>query len=182
MRRPPNARGSPPGPLLGAVLLVLACGSGTDAPARAPDTSPGPGIVEDPPSGAQAEAPGPWVPSRLLTRDRFALETALQSALGEPVGAEFTDSTAWTLSGDAVELRLEVRTWFNGAEAERECATRAGDGAQESLSLGTPAWTTADAVYVTREAACIRVSVAREDRSDLAGARAVAEALVSADE
>jgi hypothetical protein len=48
-----------------------------------------------------------------------------------------------------------------------------------SLALGTPTWSTPEAVYVTREATCIRVSVARSARADLAGAGAVAQALIA---
>jgi len=173
----PNAGGIRAGLLLGAVVLVVACGSGTDGPSGTPDTSPGPGIAEDPPSGAEAETPGPWVPSRPLALDRFALESALQSALLEPVGAEFTDFTVWTLTGDALELQLEVRTWFNGAEAEMQCSAAAG--APASLTLGVPTWTTSDAVYVTRDEACVKVTVLRGIQPDVAGAGAVAEALVS---
>jgi hypothetical protein len=47
------------------------------------------------------------------------------------------------------------------------------------MALGRPTWTTADAVYVARDANCIRVGVARSSRADLAGAGAVAEALVA---
>ena len=48
-----------------------------------------------------------------------------------------------------------------------------------SLALGTPTWTTADAVFVTRNARCIRVSVARSGGPDLPGAGAVAGVLVA---
>jgi hypothetical protein len=112
--------------------------------------------------------------------NRFALETAVGSALLEPVGAELSESTLWTLGGDGVELRLQVRTWFNGAEAESRCAAAAGDGAERSLALGTPVWTAADAVYVTQDAACIRVSVVRGNQLDLGGAASVVTALVTA--
>jgi len=164
------------------VVLAAACGSGTDggspgSPGATP-TNTGGGSGDDSPS-PEAEAPGPWVPSRDLALERFALETALQSALQEPVGAEFSDTTMWTLTGDAVELRLRVSSWFNGAEAEQACAAAAGDGATLSMALGRPTWTTADAVYVARDANCIQVSVARTSQVDLAGAGAVAEALVA---
>ncbi|HUM12924.1 MAG TPA: hypothetical protein VLT82_18390 [Myxococcaceae bacterium] len=119
------------------------------------------------------------MPSRALAMERFALETALQAALQEPIGAEYSDSTVWSLSGEGVDLRFELRSRFNGAEAEQACAAAAGTGAQMSLSLGTPIWTTGDSVYVTRDATCIRVSVARGSQSDLDGAEAVAAALVS---
>ena len=59
------------------------------------------------------------------------------------------------------------------------CRAAAGGGAEESLALGTPVWTAADAVYVTQDAACIRVTVTRGARLDAAGAGAVAAALVS---
>jgi hypothetical protein len=170
-----------PGFLL-LVVLAAACGSGTDTSSPAsPGTTPsGPGGGSgDNPAPAEAEAPGPWVPSRDLALERFALETALRSALQEPVGAEFSDSTVWTLTGDGVELDLEVRSWFNGAEAEQACAAAAGDGASLSMALGRPTWTSADAVYMARDANCIRVSVARSSQADLAGAGAVAEALVA---
>ena len=166
-----------PGLLLLAVL-ALACGSSTDGPSRSPGTNPDPGGGEQTPP-PEAEAPGPWVPSRALGIDRFTIETALQASLQEAVGAEFAEFTLWTLSGDDLELRLELRSWFNGAEAEQACAAAAGDDAQASLALGTPTWTTDDAVYVTRDATCVRVSVARSSRPDLAGAGAVAEALVN---
>src|SRR5215469_2318902 len=162
------------------VTLAAACGSGTDGdgPAGSPGpTGSNPGGDDTPPP--EAEAPGPWMPSRALAIDRFTLETALQSALQEPVGAEFMDSTVWTTSGDGVDLRLELRTWFNRAEAEQACAAAAGEETQMSLALGTPTWSTPEAVYVTRGASCIRVSVARASERDLVGAGAVAEALVA---
>ncbi|HZW91265.1 MAG TPA: hypothetical protein VFF12_19455, partial [Myxococcaceae bacterium] len=173
-----------PGPTLpGLVLLVMlaaACGSTTDGPSGdgpsgPTDSDPG---GDDTPS-PEAEAPGPWVPSRALAIDRFTLETALRSALDEPLGGELTSSTVWTTSGDGVDLRLQLWTWFNGAEAEQACAAAAGAEAQMSLGLGTPSWSTPQAVYVTRGASCIRVSVARTGQPDLAGAGAVAEALVA---
>jgi len=176
----PPGRGWPG--LLLLVVLAAACGSGTDGgTSDSPGTTPsGPGGGSgDNPAPAEAEAPGPWVPSRDLALERFALETALQSALQEPEGAEFSDSTLWTLTGDGVELRLRVTSWFNGAEAEQACATTASAGATLSMALGAPTWTTADSVYVTRDANCIRVSVARSSQADLAGAAAVAEALVA---
>jgi hypothetical protein len=127
------------------------------------------------------EAPGPWAPSRALRLDRFALETALGVALVGPVGAELGSSTRWTFSGGGTELRLELSTAFSGAEAEVQCRTLAGDGAGQSLSLGTPVWSGANGVFVTRRASCIRVSVTRSGRADVAGALAVAGALVRAD-
>ena len=164
------------------LLLMLAAGCGSTTNGAGPSGSPGPtgsdpGGDDMPPP--EAEAPGPWVPSRALAVDRFTLETALQSALQEPVGAEFMDCTVWTTSGDDVDLRLELRTWFNPAEAEQACAAAAGAEMQMSLALGTPTWSTPEAVYVTRGATCIRVSVARSSQHDLAGAGAVAEALVA---
>jgi len=167
----------------GLVLLLMlagACGSATDGPSGDGPSGPtgsGPGGDDTPPP--EAEAPGPWVPSRALAIDRFTLETALQSALEEPLGAELMSSTVWTTSGDGVDLRLELWTWFNGAEAEQACAAAAGSEAQMSLALGTPTWGTPEAVYATRGESCIRVSVARRAQLDLAGAAAVAEALVS---
>jgi hypothetical protein len=165
--------------LLLLAVLTAACGSSTNGSSGSPSptaTDPGTGDGTPP---SEAEAPGPWVPSRALALERFALETALQASLQEPVGAEFSDSTVWTLSGEDLELRLELRGWFNAAEAEQACAAAAGNGAQESLALGTPTWTTGDSVYVIRDASCIRVSVARRSQPDLAGAGAVAAALVS---
>ena len=169
---------SPRRALIAAVLLALACGSGTDGPSggTSPTTDPAP----DTPAVTPTEAPGPWAPSRALAVNRFALETAVGSALLEPVGAELSESTLWTLGGDGVELRFQVRTWFNGAEAESRCAAAAGDGAERSLALGTPVWTAADAVYVTQDGACIRVSVVRGNQLDLAGAASVVTALVTA--
>lgn len=161
-----------------SLALALACGAGTDGTnAPSPSTTVDPAPRADPQT--QAETPGPWAPSRALALDRFALETAVGSALGEPVGGELTGSTLWTLGGDGVELGLEVRTWFNGAEAEVACRVAAGGAAEESLALGTPVWTAADAVYVTRDAACIRVTVTRGALPDAAGAGAVAAVLVS---
>jgi hypothetical protein len=177
MRRtlPPGRRW--PGLLLLAVL-ASACGSSTDGPSGSPNANTDPGAGEGTPP-LEAEAPGPWAPSRDLGIDRFTMETALQASLQEAVGAEYSESTVWTLSGDDLELRLELRSWFNGAEAEQACAAAAGDDAQVSLALGTPTWTTDDSVYVTRDDTCIRVSVARSSRRDLVGASAVAEALVA---
>jgi hypothetical protein len=165
-----------PGLLL-LMVLAASCGSGTDGPSGTPGATTDPSGDEVPP--AEAAVPGPWVPSRSLGIDRFTLETALQASLQEAVGAEFSEFTLWTLSGESVELRLELRSWFNGAEAEQACAAAAGSDAQHSLGLGTPTWSTSDSVYVTRDASCIRVSVARDSGPDLAGAGAVAEALVA---
>ena len=166
-----------PGLLL--VLLAVGCGTATTGPSGSPSgTSDEPGSGDDTPA-AEAEAPGPWVASRALAVDRFTLETALQAALQEPVGAEYSESTVWTLSGDGVELRFELRSWFNGAEAEQACAAAAGSDAHQSLALGTPTWATDDSVYVTRGPSCIRVSVTRDSGPDLASAGAVAEAMVA---
>jgi hypothetical protein len=164
-------------------MLAAACGSGTDGSSGGgPSRSPGPTGSDsggnDTPT-PEAEEPGPWVPSRALAIERYTLENAVQSALQEPIGAEFMDSTVWTTSGDGVDLRFELRTWFNWAEAEQACAAAAEDEAQMSLALGSPTWSTPDAVYVARGTSCIRVSVARSSQPDLAGAAAVAEALVS---
>src|SRR5262245_60058936 len=167
MRRtlPPGRRW--PGLLLLA-MLASACGSSTGGPSGSPDTAAGPGSGEETPP-PEAEAPGPWVPSRELGIDRFTLETALRTSLQEAVGAEYSASTVWTLSGDELVLRLELRSWFNGAEAEQACAAAAGDDAQVSLAFGTPTWSSDDSVYVTRDDTCIRVSVARSARPDVAG-------------
>lgn len=161
-------------------MLASACGSTTDGPSGGGPSGPtgsDPGGDDTPPP--EVEAPGPWVPSRALAIDRFTLETALQAPLQQPVGAELSRSTVWTTSGDGVDLRLELWTWFNGAEAEQACAAAAGAEALMSLALGTPTWNTPEAVYVTRGASCIRVSVARSGQPDLDGAGAVAEALVA---
>jgi len=166
-----------PGLLLLAVL-ASSCGSSTDGPSGSPGTNTGPGDGEETPP-PEAEAPGPWVPSRDLEIDRFTIETALQASLQEAVGEEYSESTVWTLAGDDLQVRLELRGWLNGAEAEQACAAAAGDEAQLSLALGTPAWTSEDSVHVTRDATCLRVSVARSSRPDLHGATAVAEALVA---
>jgi len=164
------------------MMLAVACGSGSDGSPGGPSGSPGPtgsdpGGNETPPP--EAEAPGPWVPSRALAVERFTMENALRSSLQEPLGAEYMSSTVWTTSGDGVDVRLELWSWFNGAEAEQACAAAAGDEMQMSLALGTPTWSTPEAVYVTRGASCIRVSVARSSQPDLTGASAVAEALLS---
>lgn len=171
-----------PGLVLG-VMLAAACGSGTDGSSGGgPSGSPGPTGSDsggnDTPA-PEAEAPGPWVPSRALAIERFALENALQSALQEPMGAEFMSSTVWTTSGDGVDVRLELSSWFNGAEAVQACAAAAGAETEMSMALSTPTWSTPEAVYVTRDATCIRVSVARSSQPDLIGAGAVAEALLS---
>jgi len=168
-RRIPIGR-SPFRALLVASVLALACGSGTDGLSA-------PGI--DTPSVTPSEPPGPWAPSRALAVNRFALETAVGSALLEPAGAELSESTLWTLTGEGVELRFETRTWFNGAEAETRCAAAAGGQAQHSLDLGTPVWTTAEAVYVTQDGSCLRVTVVRGDRLDLEAAGAVVRALLT---
>lgn len=128
--------------------------------------------------GAQNDMPGPWAPSRTLALDRFALETALGVALREPAGDELSSSTRWTLRGDGVELRFDVRSWFNRAEAEARCRGAAGDAARPSLDLGAPVWIAPDAVFLTRGGACVQVSVTRGSAADPAGARAVAAALV----
>jgi hypothetical protein len=94
---------------------------------------------------------------------------------------ELGSSTRWTLAGGDTELRFEVRTAFNRAEAELQCRTLAGDGAVQSLRLGTPVWTTTNDVYLTRGASCVRVRVTRSGSADSAGAVAVAGALVRAD-
>ena len=164
--------------LVVASALVIACGTGT-APSRSPSTEQP--VRGDAPPGDALETPGPWAPSRALRLDRFALETALGVALIGPAGDELGSSTRWTLAAGDTDLRLEVRTRFSGAEAEVQCRTLAGDGAVESLRLGTPVWTTANDVYLTRGASCIRVSVTRSGRADPAGAAAVAGVLARAD-
>jgi hypothetical protein len=163
--------------LAAASALVIACGGMVEAPASSA-TNAHPGAVDAGPA-IPVESPGPWAPSRAVPLDRFALETALGVTLTGPAGEELTSSTRWTLRNVEVELRLDVRSTFSRAEAEQVCAAAAGSGARLSLALGTPTWSTADAVYVTREARCIRVSVARGSRPDLAGAGAVAGALVA---
>lgn len=178
MSRGVNVRRTPPPALVGAAMLVIACGGGVDTRTVPPSTTVDPG--GDTPAGAQTEAPGPWAPSRALALDRFALETALGSALLEPVGSEFSDRTAWTLGGENVELRLEVHTWFSAAEAQAACATAAGDGAETSLWLGTPTWATRDAVYVTQGPACVQVRVVRDGVVDADGAMRATAALVEA--
>ena len=160
--------------LFAASVVIVACGTGTTGPSGSP------GSQETPPGDA-LEAPGPWAPSRALRLDRFALEAALGVALVGPTGAELGSSTRWTLAGSDAELRFEVRTGFSGAEAEAQCRTLAGDGAVQSLRLGTPIWTGGSDVYLTRGASCIRVTVTRSGEVDVAGATAVAGALVRAD-
>src|SRR5215472_8425755 len=98
------------------LLLMLAAGCGSATNGAGPSGSPGPtgsdpGGTDTPPP--EAEAPGPWVPSRALAIDRFALENALRSSLQEPLGAEYMSSTVWTTSGDGVDVRLELWSWFN---------------------------------------------------------------------
>jgi hypothetical protein len=182
MRRTLFAGATLPGLVL-LLMLTAACGSSSNGPSGdGPSGSPGPTASDPGGDGtppAEAEAPGPWVPSRALSIDRFTLENALQSALDEPVGAEFMSSTVWTTSGDGVDLRLQLWSWFNGAEAEQACAAAAGNETQMSLALGTPTWSTPEAVYVTRGASCVRVSVARSAEPDLVAAGAVAEALLA---
>jgi hypothetical protein len=167
--------------LVGTVVLAIACGSGVDGTSGSPSTTGGPGPDAGTPDEVQGEAPGPWAPSRALNLDRFALETALQSALQEPAGAELSDATVWTLSGEAIELRFEVRTWFSTAEAEMQCRSAAGSGSVESLALGAPVWTASDAVYIVQDSACVQVTVARSGQTDVAGATAVAAALLDSE-
>ena len=161
--------------LVAASALVIACGTGT-APSPPPATHQP--AREDTPAGDPLETPGPWAPSRALRLDRFALETALGVGLVGPAGGELESSTRWTLAGRDTELRFDVRTGFNGAEAEVQCRALAGAGALESLSLGTPVWTASKDVYLTRKASCIRVSVTRSGHADVVGAVAVASAIV----
>jgi len=170
-----NPRRSTISALLAASAVAIACGSGS-GPSRAPASDQP--AQEGIPPGDALEAPGPWAPSRALRLDRFALETALGVTLVGPAGEELPSSTRWMLVGGDTELRLEVRTEFNGAEAEARCRALAGDGTMESLSLGTPVWTTAKEVDLTRGASCIRVSVTRGGQPDVVGASAVARALV----
>ena len=171
----------PAAALFGALLLAAACGQGTegtpDTPGGMPDNPGGSG--SDNPPGTEAEAPGPWAPSRSLALDRFAMETAVGAALSEPYGAELSQSTLWGLSGDGVELRLEVQSWFDTAEAEMQCGAAAGSDAEATLALGTPVWTAASSDYLTQDASCVRVTVLRGAGPDLDGAAAVAAALVS---
>lgn len=167
--------------LLAAAVLASGCGGATDGTTGAAPftpTDPG-GTTGATPPGAEAETPGPWIPSRALALDRFALETALGAALADPVGAELGDSTVWTLAGEGLEVRLRVSTWFDGTDAEMQCRAAAGAGAEQSLALGPPVWTAPDAVFVTADAACIRVSVARGAQQDASAAAAVVAALVT---
>jgi len=163
--------------LLAASALAIACGGEVTAPA-ATVTNADVGVTDAGPA-IPVETPGPWAPSRVLPVDRFALETALGTTLTGPGGEELSSSTRWTLRGQEVELRLDVRSAFDGAEAEQVCAAAAGRNARMSLALGTPTWTTADAVFVTRNARCIRVSVARTGGPDVTGAGAIAGVLVA---
>jgi len=163
--------------LVAASGLVIACGGEVKAPAPAV-TNADVGVTDAGPA-IPVETAGPWAPSRALSLDRFALETALGVTLTPPGGEELVSSTRWTLRGHEVELRLDVRSAFDGAEAEQVCAAAAGESARMSLALGTPTWTTADAVFVTRNARCIRVSVARASGPDTASAGAVAGVLVA---
>jgi len=159
--------------LFAASAVIIACGAGRDS-------AEPPAMRDDPHGspGAQNDAPGPWAPSRALALERFALETALGAALSEPAGDELSASTRWSLRGDGVDLRFEVRSWFNRAEAELRCRDAAGESAQPSLDLGAPVWIAPDAVFLTRVNACVRVSVTRGTAADPAGARAIARVLV----
>jgi hypothetical protein len=158
--------------LVATAALVGACGKEVgNANLDAADAGP----------AAPVESQAPWAPSRALSLDRFALETALGVTLTGPAGDELESSTRWTWTGEGVNLRVEVRTAFDAAVAEGVCAAAAGTGAPLSLALGIPSWSTIDAVYVTRSATCLQVSVARSSRPDLGGASAVAEALVTTD-
>jgi hypothetical protein len=58
------------------------------------------------------------------------------------------------------------------------CWVAAGDGAEASLALSSPTWTTGDSVSVTQEAACVRVTVLRGRDRDRTTAMAVAALLV----
>jgi len=165
--------------LVAASALVVACGLGSQAPS-APSVHDDRESRDDGGTKVLVETPGPWAPSRGFAVDRFALETALEVVLTGPAGEELPHSTRWTLSGGEVELRFEVRTWFNAAEAEVRCRVAAGDGARESLELGVPTWTRQDAVYLGRGKACVRVSVTRSGRADPRGASAVTAVLARA--
>jgi hypothetical protein len=165
--------------LVAASALVVACGMGSQAPS-APSVHGDRESRDDGGTKVLVEAPGPWAPSRGVAVDRFALETALEVVLTGPAGEELPHSTRWTLSGGEVELRFEVRTWFNAAEAEVRCRVVAGDGARESLELGVPTWTRQDAVYLSRGKACVQVSVTRSGRADPRGAAAVTAVLARA--
>ncbi len=161
-----------------SALVVVACGTGSQAPSAGAHEDRG--SHDDGGTRVLVEAPGPWAPSRSLAVDRFALETALQVVLTGPAGEELPHSTRWTLTGGEVALTFEVRTWFNAAEAEVRCRGSAGDGARESLELGVPTWTGQDAVYLGRGRACVRVSVTRSGRADPTGAAAVTAVLARA--
>ena len=152
---------------------LIACGTGT-VPSRSPST-------DFSPAGTTRLRPRRSTPRSLGSEPRPPAAPALGVALIGPAGDELGSSTRWTLAGGGTELRLEVRTRFSGAEAEVPCRLLAGDGAVESLRLGTPVWTTANDVYLTRGASCIRVSVTRSGRADPAGAAAVAGVLARAD-
>jgi hypothetical protein len=164
--------------LVATAALVVACGEEKGTSPESSVATPNLDAADAGPA-APAESPGPWAPSRALSLDRFALESALGVTLTGPAGAELESSTRWTWTGEGVDLRLEVRTAFDAAVAERVCAAGAGTNAPLSLARGTPTWTTDDAVYVTRGTTCVRVIVVRGARPDLAGAGAVAEALVA---
>ena len=172
-----NACRITPSLLVAASALVIACGGEVKAPASAV-TNGDVGVTDAGPA-IPVETAGPWAPSRALSLDRFALETALGVTLTPPGGEELSSSTRWTLRGHEVELRLDVRSAFDRAEAEQVCAAAAGESARMSLALGTPTWTTAEAVFVTRNARCIRVSVVRRGGPDVSGAGAVARVLVA---
>jgi len=163
--------------LAAAALLVLAgCGPGA-APqetASTPSTStPGP-TSEPGTDGVQAILP---LPSHSVAFDHFALEGVVGTGLSEADGVDDADSTTWDLTGSGVDVRLEVSSWFSQAEAEASCASAAGAAAQ-SLALGSPTWTSSEAVYVTQGPACVRVTVLRGLGADVEAEAAVAALLV----
>jgi len=154
-------------------LLLAAAGCG----------SPGAGEAPGPPSlqpEVAVSAAMTALPSRSIAFDHFALEGALDSQLSEADGVDGEASTTWALSGDGVEVRMDVSTWLSPAEAEESCQSNAGPAVAPSLALGTPSWTTDTSVYVTQGASCIQVTVVRGRHLDVAAAGTVADVLVTA--
>jgi hypothetical protein len=119
------------------------------------------------------------LPSRTVDYDHFALEGAVGSLLSAGDGVDGADSTTWALHGDGVELRLEIWTWFSSAEAELNCRLQARGGAEPSLALSSPTWTTDQSMYLTQGADCVRVTVLRGRDPDGASEMAVAILLIA---
>jgi hypothetical protein len=162
-------------------LLALGAGCGPGGSTETTGSSGGPGQTDPTSEPTEPAAEGMTaLPSRPIAYDHFALEGAVGSALGDADGVDGADSTTWELSGEGVDVRMEVSRWLSAAEAEMSCQSSASDGAAPSLALGSPTWTTNDSVYVTQRTSCVRVTVLRGQEPDLGAAMAAAGLLAFA--